>query len=172
MVFDIIGILVNERSEAQIPLKQIYINGLKKAAEYLGNADNIRTEKFFYEWRTRLMENEPLISNDYSLIDPMWCDYAEKRFYAGHFMLQLKPFLPEYEDKLNELWNIFGIKINSLMYEYIAKVDLDPGSDIKSINTKKFNNEAVRKDMCDIVSKCEAEERKAAGIISKIVKNI
>gem|GEM_PF-6243250 len=161
-------IFVSEHSNCQNDLKQVYSNGLKRAAEYLGNAEKLRTEKHYYEWKNSLIENKPLISNDYSLIDPMWCDYAEKRFYAGQFMLQLKAFFPEYESKLNELWNIFGRNINSLMYEYIAKVDLTPGSDYDNINIEKFNNEIVRQEMCKIVNECENEERKAAHIIREI----
>jgi AraC-like DNA-binding protein len=161
-------IFVDEHSNCPVDLKQVYINGLKKAAEFLGNAERLKTEKFYSEWRNRLIENEPLISNDYSLIDPMWCDYAEKRFYAGQFMLQLKAFLPEHEKKLNELWYIFGSNINSLMYDYIAKVDLAPGADCESINIAKLNDETVRIEMCKIINKCEEEERKAAGIINEI----
>lgn len=165
-------IFVNEHSNCPVDLRQVYINSLQKAAEYLGNAEKLKTERFYTEWRTRLIENEPFINNDYSLIDPMWCDYAEKRFYAGQFMLQLKAFLPQYEKKLNELWNILGKNINSLMYEYIAKVDLAPGTDTESINITKLNDETVRKKMSEIIDKCEEEERKAAGIISEIVSNI
>jgi AraC-like DNA-binding protein len=162
-------IFVNEHSNCPVELKQIYINSLKKAAEYLGNAEKLKTERFYTQWRTRLMENEPLINNDYSLIDPLWCDYAEKRFYAGQFMLQSKAFLPPYEKKLNELWHIFGKNINNLMYEYIAKVDLAPGADTESINLTKLNTKAVRKEMSEIVDRCEEEERKAARIIHEIV---
>lgn len=54
------------------------------------------------------------------------------------------------------------------MHDYIAKVDLAPGADCESINKAKLNDEAVRKKMCEIVSKCEEEEQKAAGIISGI----
>ncbi|WP_379315532.1 helix-turn-helix transcriptional regulator [Paenibacillus puldeungensis] len=162
-------IFIDKCLNFHVALKQIYINGLKKAVEYLGNARGLKTEKFFLEWRNRLMENEPLISNDYSLIDPMWCDYAEKRFYAGQFMLQLKAFLPQYETKLNQLWDIFGRKINSLMYEYIDKVDLTPGADCDSINKVKLNDETIRKEMCEIVNRCEEEERKAASLISDII---
>lgn len=165
-------ILAGERSRAPFDLKEIYIYGLKKAAGYLGNADWLRTEIFFSEWRERLMENEPLISNDYSLIDPMWCDYAEKRFYAGQFMLQLRTFLPEHEKKLNELWNIFGRNINGFMYEYIDKVDLAPGADCESINITKLKDEAIRKEMCEIITRCEEEERKAAEIIHEIVMDL
>ncbi|WP_162162934.1 helix-turn-helix domain-containing protein [Gorillibacterium massiliense] len=164
-------IFIDEGSGSNIPvdLKQIYINGLKKASEYLGNAKRLKTEKFFLDWRNRLMENEPLINNDVSLIDPMWCDYAEKRFYAGQFMLQLKAFHPQYETTLNELWEIFGRKINSLMYEYIDKVDLTPGAGCESINKVKLNDETIRKEMCEIVTQCEEEERKAAELVRDII---
>ncbi len=165
-------IFVGEQSNSSIDLKQVYINGLQRANEYLGNAEKLRTEKFYSDWKNRLIENEPFISNDYSLIDPMWCDYAEKRFYAGQFMLQLKTFFPEHENRLNELWNIFGRNINSLMYEYIAKVDLAPGTDCENINIEKLNDETIRNEMCEIVNKCEKEERKAAGIISEINMDI
>jgi AraC-like DNA-binding protein len=165
-------IFVGELSNCFIDLKQVYLNGMKKATDYLGNTENLRTEKFYSEWKNRLIENETLISNDYSIIDPMWCDYAEKRFYAGQFMLQLKAFFPEYENKLNELWNIFGRNINGLMYEYIAKVDLVPGADCESINIEKLNDKTIQKEMCEIICKCEEEERKAAGIILEINKGI
>lgn len=161
-------IVIGEHSNCPTDLKQVYINGMKKATEYLGNTENLSTEKFYSEWKNRLIENEPLISNDYSIIEPMWCDYAEKRFYAGQFMLQLKTFFPEYENKLNELWNIFGRNINGLMYEYIAKVGLTPGVNCESINIEKLKDKTIQKEMCEIVSKCEEEERKAAGIILEI----
>jgi hypothetical protein len=56
------------------------------------------------------------------------------------------------------------------MYEYIAKVDLAPGSDSESINTVKLNNETIRKEMCEIINECEKLERKAADIICEIIK--
>jgi hypothetical protein len=87
-------------------------------------------------------------------------------------MLQLKTFLPKYEKELNELWNIFGKRINGLMYQYIDKVDLAPGADCQTINISKLNDETVRKEMCEIIARCEEEERKAADIISKIASCI
>lgn len=163
-------LFVGEHSNCPTDLKQIYLTGLKEAVEYLGDENNLRIAMFYAEWKKYLMEDEPLISNDYSFIDPMWCDYAEKRFYAGHFMLQLKAFLPKYENKLNELWNIFGKNINRLMYDYIAKVDLTPGSDCEKINIEKLNDKTIRNEMFEIISKCEEEERKAARIINEIYK--
>lgn len=108
------------------------------------------------------------MSNHHSFIDPMWCDYAEKRFYAGQFMLQLKAFFPQYENQLNELWNIFGKHINGLMYSYIEKVDLIPGSNYETINIKKFIQAETRNAMCEIIHECEKEERKAADIITRM----
>lgn len=102
----------------------------------------------------------------------MWCDYAEKRFYAGQFMLQLKAFFPEYESKLNELWNILGSNLNNLMYDYIDKVDLAPGADYETINFRKLNDITIREEMCEIVIKCEIEERKAADILYKLNMDI
>lgn len=156
-------IFVSEPAASVVELKQVYRSGLKRAAECIG--ENLKTSKFFNEWKNRLLDDVPLISNDYSLIDPMWCDYAEKRFYAGQFMLQLKAFFPEYESRFNELWNIFGRNLNSLMYDYIGKVDLAPGADCETINFRKLNDKAVREEMCEIVNKCEIEERKAADIL-------
>jgi hypothetical protein len=165
-------IFIEELSNYPVELKQIYISSLKRAAEYLGTAEKLNTEKFYLEWKNRLIENELLNINDYSVIDPMWCDYAEKRFYAGQFMLQLKTFLPKYEKELNELWDIFGKRINGLMYQYIDKVDLAPGADCQTINISKLNDETVRKEMCELIARCEEEERKAADIISKIASCI
>lgn len=161
-------LFVNEHSNSTIDLKQVYRKGLKRAANYLGNAQQLKTESFFHDWRKNLTEYEPLMSNHHAFIDPMWCDYAEKRFYAGQFMLQLKAFFPQYENQLNELWNIFGKHINSLMYSYIEKVDLIPGSNYETINIKKLNQSDTRNMMCDIIHECEKEERKAADIITRM----
>ncbi|MDF2802551.1 MAG: AraC family transcriptional regulator [Anaerocolumna sp.] len=165
-------IIISERSNCPFNLKQVYFNCFKMASTYLGSGSSLMTEKFYSEWREKLIENEPLITNDYSVIDPMWCDYAEKRFYAGQFMLQLRAFLPQQENMLNELWNIFGRNINNFMYEYIAKVDLIPGSNCESVNFSKFNDTKVRDDMSEIVINCEKEERLAADIIAKMIKII
>ncbi len=165
-------ILIGERTNDQINLRDVYANSLKKVSAYLGTREALKTEEFYRQWKNRFSENEPLIRNDYSLIDPMWCDYAEKRFYAGQLMLQLRAFFPEYEKELNDLWNIFGRNMNSYMYEYISKVDLEPGSDYETINIDKLNNEQVRREMCEIISRCEEEERTAAGIINKIITDM
>lgn len=165
-------IFVDERSNEPIDLKQVYITSFKKATEYLEKKASLKTDTFYSEWRTRLLENETVISNDYSLIDPMWCDFAEKRFYAGQFMLQLKTFFPELETMLNELWTIFGRNINNLMYQYIAKVDLAPGADCETINMTKLNDIGIREEMCEIIDSVEKEERKAIGIMKEIYSHM
>jgi AraC-like DNA-binding protein len=151
-----------------INLRQLYINGLKRASEYLGTSAALRTEAFFQDWKNQLINYEPLLDHDYTLIDPMWCDYAEKRFYAGQFMLQLRAYLPEQEAKLIELWHILGERINSIMYEYIAKVELKPGDEIGKHNIIKLQDTVTRKEMCELVSQCESAERKAADILEDI----
>lgn len=163
-------IFVGEPSSTSIDLKQVYRNCFILAKEYQSNVG--KPESFFKEWMTKLMEYDPTIINDYSLIDPMWCDYAEKRFYAGQFMLQMRTFFPEYEHQLLDLWNIYGRTINSLMYEYIAKVNLSPGEECGSIHSLKLKEENVRREMCEIVRKCESEEQRAAEIINEIANKI
>jgi len=165
-------IFIGKNEETPSSLKNMYIYTLKKLAQYIGDATHLATEVNYIEWRKQLLEREMILNNDCSIVDPMWCDYAEKRFYAGQFMLQLRSFLPEYEDQLVELWSIFGRELNALMYDYIAKVGLEPGAEIESINYNKLQDLKVRKEMADIVSKCEEKERIAAQIITDLAEKL
>lgn len=164
--------LERDPDNSRISLNELYFTSLRGAAHFLGNGTGLKTAHFFSDWKNRLLSNEPLLHNDLSLIDPMWCDYAEKRFYAGQFMLQLTAFLPQYKKELHSLWTIYGQRINRLIYDYIGKVDLQAGALIESMNREKLNDEAVRKEMCRIIDQCEEEERRAADIINDLVQKI
>lgn len=165
-------IFVGDRTENNSSIFEIYTTALKKVSEYLGTSENLANSLFYCMWRQHLKEMDTELPDDFTIVDPMWCDFAEKRFYAGQLMLQLMEYLPEFDSELVSLWKIFGENINDLMYDYIAQVDLKPGENVQTMNMDKLRDPAVRQRMCDIISLCEEEEKKAADIIVEIVNKL
>lgn len=161
-------IFVSDRKDNIAELAEIYKLTFRKMSDYLGSSECLVNKAFYDIWRKRLTEVEDELSDEGSIVDPMWCDYAEKRFYAGQFVLQLREYYPQFDSELIELWKIFGEKINGLMYEYIAQVGLNPGEELQKANFERLKNKEVRCKMIEIVNRCEELEREAADTISKL----
>ncbi|MNC51889.1 hypothetical protein D3C75_1012040 [compost metagenome] len=98
------------------------------------------------------------------IVDPLWCDYAERRFYAARFMQQAAEYWPQAKETLTQAKDAFET-MHNLMYGYILKVDLVAGSE--HLNKDKFFNPDVRKEMAHIVESCENEERKVIQYLKK-----
>ncbi len=98
------------------------------------------------------------------IVDPLWCDYAERRFYAARFLEQAAVFLPKAKADLAKAMELFD-EIHNLMYAYIAKVDRSAGTDF--INVDKFRDSAVRREMAAIVEQCRLNEQKAVQYLKR-----
>lgn len=92
------------------------------------------------------------------IVDPLWCDYAERRFYAARFLQQAASYLPNAKDYLTDAQSVFD-RIHCRMGEYIAKVDLVPGAEF--FNQDKFSNPVIRREMAEIVEQCRLDEQAA-----------
>jgi len=163
-------VFIGERNTEHINLKDLYIGGLKKASEYIGDGKSLNNLTFYETWKDKLINEYPQPDNDFSIIDPMWCDLAERRFYAGHFMLQLREFLPTRESDLNSLYNSLSQQINEYMIKYISLVDLEPGGE--QINKEKFSELSTRKLMCNYIDQCMESEKNASILIKKLIDSL
>lgn len=176
-------------------LKSIYMTGVKNAYDYLYDGADLHNAQFYQDWKRVLTQTteetlkevkfshkipctwDMLHDNNLTdagiqdklieIIDPLWCDYAERRFYAARFMQQAAEYLPQAKESLTQAKDAFDT-MHNLMYEYISKVDLVAG--MEYINKDKFFNSDVRKEMADIIACCELEERKAIQYLKNAIR--
>lgn len=202
------------KSANRTDLKDCYLTALKKAKESLFQDDILKNQRSYYLWQHTLnltkeeLEDELKNSSEVfsrlnnlsakermspafpevlaPIVDPLWCEYAENRYYAAHFMRQAKKYAAEFlanstaqsatssytytPESLTVLTELFEEtarsldKVNPLAYEYISKVDgIDP------INMRKLAEDAVRMEMSDIVIQWEMLEDEVAFQLTKIL---
>lgn len=98
--------------------------------------------------------------------DPLWCSVSERRYYAGHFFRMAKAALPECEGALHEIAKSFDLQSALFGKDYIREVGHDP------VDRARFRDPAVRARMADVIRAAEAEERKAAELLSALVREM
>lgn len=174
--------------------ENVYRAGVKAAVADLSENYRVANKVFYDEWQRVLLQSideiisevkqthkipctwEALKGDDLTsaeiekslleIVDPLWCDYAERRFYAARFLQQAMTFFPQAKEDLLKAAELFDT-IHNLMYEYIAKVDHMAGTNF--INEAKFRNPAVRKEMAAIVEQCRLNEQKAIQYLKNAV---
>ncbi|MDR0324920.1 MAG: AraC family transcriptional regulator [Oscillospiraceae bacterium] len=184
-----IAAFIGER-KSPADLTSVYRAGVEAAFDDMANHYQDAKQRFFSEWLNALRSpldetigeirktrkipcawvnpweedatDAELVNKLLQIVDPLWCDYAERRFYAAQFLKQAAAHLPQAADALMKAHDAFD-RIHTLMGEYIKRVDLEPGAE--NINMDKFNNPAVRGEMADIVEQCRLEEQNAAQYI-------
>ncbi|MCI8633626.1 MAG: helix-turn-helix transcriptional regulator [Lachnospiraceae bacterium] len=173
-------------------LENVYRAGVKAAVADLSENYRAANQKFYADWQHVLLQSmeetvleakqtrkipctwEMLQDNVLTsaeiektlleIVDPLWCDYAERRFYAARFLEQAAVFLPKAKADLAKAMELFD-EIHNLMYAYIAKVDHSAGTDF--INVDKFRDSAVRREMAAIVEQCRLNEQKAVQYLKR-----
>lgn len=186
-------VVIGER-KALPELKSIYMTGVKHAYDSLYDGADLRNAQFYQDWKRVLAQTteetvkevkgshkipctwDMLHDNHLTdtnildilteIIDPLWCDYAERRFYAARFMQQAAEYWPQAKEMLTQAKDAFDT-MHNLMYDYISKVDLVAGTEY--INKDKFFNPDVRKEMAEIIKNCELEERKVIQYLQNAI---
>jgi hypothetical protein len=183
---DTLLIIIGERKTPSDFLK-VYQEGIKAASDDLNHHYKKANDRFFADWKRILLQSEnetvqevkvsrkipctwgvfddgeisdaDIIKRIPEIVEPLWCDYAERRFYAARFCQDASPYFPGIKDSLNNAREAFD-RIHDRMYEYIKKVDFTPDSE--SINPKKFNDPAIRREMAEMAAQCSMDEATAA----------
>ncbi len=178
-------------------LGAVYKAGVQGAYAYLSNGQGMRNALFYQNWRRILSQPleqtfreasgsrvipctwTPLRAEDCNqagiteklmeVIDPLWCDYAERRFYAARFMQQAMEFLPRAKEPLNQARAAFD-QIHQMMFQYIAKVGLVPGA--AQFDREKFFHPQIRTELVQIVDRCQEEEQRAVLALSRARANL
>lgn len=169
---------VGERKSAP-KLSDLYLRGLNIIRDTLVTGGKMNNESFYDDWqkiltltnddclaelkRTKkvlgrfdvLNEEELTAENVLSVLtpvaDPLWCEYAEKRYYGAHFIRQAKVHFPDIAESLEQAACCLD-KIGPFVDEYIGKTGHDP------VDMQKFGKLSVRKEMSEIVNKFKALE--------------
>jgi len=125
---------------------------LKKDKQIFGRMEKLTEEE---------IKKEDFLSIFASIADPQWCDYAERRHYAAHFMRQAKTHFPDVEKELEDTAVTFD-EVNPLMYEYIEKTS-------NPVDLEKLGSLEIRKEMSLIVEKVYEIEKKSMKALENVL---
>ena len=99
-------------------------------------------------------------------IDPAWCAYSERRYYAEKFMLQAKKHFSEHAQILDEIACCFDRTSSEHMANFINKVGRE------QIDRDKLRDLVIRAEMAEIIDQCKVEEEKAIELLNQVIKAI
>lgn len=184
--------LIGERTHRP-DLKELYRSGLQVAHDSLTGRASAENADFYERWKQYFAMSEDdyiqevkrthwimghgtppitLFDDDEAIraelartVDPLWCAYAERRYYAKHFMRQAKAFLPGAEEPLEQAACCFEA-IEAFMDEYLRKVGHDP------VDREKLRDPRVRAEMGALVDSCQKEEGKSIGLIRQALERL
>ena len=190
-------VLLGERGKAP-ELKELYLTGLKGAYDDLRGADGITNESFYEKWKVFLRlgrqqameevrrtgrvpgtwgtipagstDEDTILAKVKEIIDPLWCDFAERRFFAAHFIRQAKEYAPDVVQQHLDRASAAFLRIHDLMYEYINAVGLKPGGDV--INEEVLFDPAVQEQLCRMIDECKALELEAINELRDVVAHL
>ena len=176
-------------------LKALYRQGILMAFNTLtGDGVTMKNAKYYEDWKRYFNQTEDecieevkrthyiigygtppesLFEDDKKIrqelirtIDPAWCAYSERRYYAEKFMRQAKKHFPAQANVLDEIACCFDRTSSEHMENFINKVGREP------IDRDKLRSPIVRSEMAEIIDKCKAEEKKAIVLLNQIIKAI
>ena len=176
-------------------LKDLYRQGIATAYHAMTeDGETLRYARFFNDWkryftqtedecmeeakRTRyiigygtppdsLFDDEELLRQELArTIDPAYCAYSERRYYAKFFIRQAKDFFPEYEQALEEIACCFERISHEHMEQFYEQVKGKP------VDRKKLRKPAVRAKMAKLIDLCRAEEERAISLLKQIVTDM
>ncbi len=186
-------IIMGERRNA-LTLKEVYLEGIKQIRDYLWAGIYGEDRRYYTEWEAFLRKSmEDMIaqvraekhlpaSNMWgkikdsdtdedirnlinSIVDPTWCEMAERRYYIMHFFRQAIKLFPEVKDEMSAIEQHFG-KSNAIMGEdYIHEAGHDPVSEA-------FNDPAARNRMADCVVRWREADEKGLELVEKLIQSI
>ncbi len=187
-------VLMGERGTTP-ELKELYVTGLKGAYDDLWSEGGMKNETFYEEWkrflrlsREQAMEQVrrtgrvpgtwgtlpsdaadegAILAKVKEIIDPLWCDFAERRFFAAHFIRQAKEFAPEGVQQQLESASAAFFRIHDLMYDYIKAVGLKQGGD--TIDEEMLFEPTTREKLHGIVDGCKTHEREAIDALRDVI---
>jgi len=185
------------KRKAPVDFSDIFRTGIKFAYDCLNTHYKEKNHEFYVDWKRILLQpiNETIkevkrtrkipctwgkmqedVLTDTAvekqlleIIDPLWCDFAERRFYAARFLQSASIYFPNEKESLCKAQEAFD-SIHSHMYEYIEKVDLVAGTE--SINQEKFTNPSVRSEMAELVEQCETDEQSALKYLREAIETL
>ncbi len=96
-------------------------------------------------------------------VDPAWCAYSERRYYAKFFMRQAKQFFPEQEDILEEIACCFEKISHTHMEKFIGMVGYE-------VDRDQLRNPAIRAEMGELIEACRREEEKAIALLKQFIE--
>ena len=99
------------------------------------------------------------------LVDPLWCDYAERRYYAAHLCAQAQTYFPEHKESLQQaegcFWRLLGE-----MDQYINETSHDP------VNREAYWNPEVRGRMAGYVRACQKLDMEAGALLAQVAEGL
>jgi len=176
-------------------LKELYRQGIITAYNTLtDDGVTMKNSQFYEDWKRYFIQTEDecieeakcthyiigygtppesLFSDDDKIrtelirtVDPAWCAYSERRYYAEKFMKQAMKYYPEQAGVLDEIACCFGRTSSEHMENFINKVGREP------IDRDKLRNLVIRAEMAEIIDKCKIEEENAVELLGRIINAI
>jgi len=176
-------------------LKSLYRQGVAAAYRTMTeDGETLRYARFFDDWKRYFMQTEDdcieeakhthyiigygmppdsLFDDEKRLrqelvrtIDPAYCAYAERRYYAKFFMRQAKDYFTAHEQALEEIACCFERISHEHMEQFYNLVKGKP------VDRKKLRKPAVRAKMAILIDKCRAEEEKAISLLEQIIADM
>jgi len=143
-------------------LQDLYRQGVATAYHAMTeDGAALRYAQSFDDWKRRLTRTKDMCLVE-AAVDPAWCAYSERRYYAKFFMRQAKAHLPEHAEILEEIARCFERISHKHMEEFIKPVG-------NPVDRKKLRRPAVRTKMAKLIDKCRAEEEKAMTLLKQII---
>lgn len=95
-----------------------------------------------------------------SMADPLWCDYAERRYYAANFLRQAAAYFPERGDEMRAIAQLYQ-PIDALMHEYDGLSG--HGGQQDAVDAAVFWKPEVRRQLAGLVERCREQEIEIAA---------
>lgn len=187
--------IIGERKEG-ILVKEVYKEGLRQVYAYLKEGVYGQDQVYYNEWKRFLRQNikemiaevkrtrkvpsayciggiledeateERVLEVMNTIVDPTWCEMAERRYYIMHFFRQAALHFPEEKEAIRQIEKHFGWS-NSLMGDaYVKEVGHDP------VNTEAFYKQEVRNRMADLVQQFQDADAKGLMMVEELLKRM
>ena len=101
-----------------------------------------------------------------SMADPLWCDYAERRYYASNFIRQAGEFFPAQKDEMKALAGLYW-EIDQNMHAYDELSGHEHAND--TVDAAVFWNPEVRERLAQKVEFCRDRELAIAARMQSLL---
>ena len=100
------------------------------------------------------------------VVDPVWCNMAERRYYIMHFFNQAANHFPGEAQALRDIANHFGWSNTIMGSDYIKETGHDP------VNAEAFENPEVRGRMADCVRRFREADENGLRMVEKLLERM